>query len=116
LIAHWRAWNPWLRSARKDEELNQMRLLDCMGIVGITLEASGRSDWVVELSSADANRAAGYATLELNGFPSWLTALAKAKPDEVREVLATEIVAELKRPQTRHVSTFFRTLHAEIAA
>ena len=52
----------------------------------------------LELSSADSRRAAGYATLELNGFPSWLTALAKAKPDDVREVLAAEIVAELSRP------------------
>jgi hypothetical protein len=40
LIAHWRAWDPWLRSTRKDEELNQIRLLDCMGIAGVTLEAS----------------------------------------------------------------------------
>jgi hypothetical protein len=51
-----------------------------------------------QLSSADARRAAGYATLELNGFPSWLTGLAQAKPVEVREVLTTEIIAELNRP------------------
>ena len=98
LVAHRRAWDPWLRSTRRDDELNQMRQLDCMGIAGISLEANGRSDWATQLSSADARRAAGYATLELNGFPSWLTPLAKEKPDEVRKVLATEIVAELNRP------------------
>jgi hypothetical protein len=98
LIAHWRAWDPWLRSTRKDEELNQIRLLDCMGIAGITLEAVGRPDWAVQLNSDDARRAAGYATLELNGFPSWLAALADAKPDEVKSVLSTEITAELNRP------------------
>jgi hypothetical protein len=98
LIAHWRAWDPWLRSTRKDEELNQIRSLDGMGIAGVTLEANGRSDWAAQLSSDDARRAAGYATLELNGFPTWLATLAKAKPHEVRAVLSTEFVAELNRP------------------
>jgi len=98
LIAHWRAWDPWLRSTRKDEELNQIRSLDCMGLAGVTLEAKDRSDWATQLSSDDARRAAGYATLELNGFPTWLTMLAKAKPDEVRAVLSREIIAEFNRP------------------
>jgi hypothetical protein len=98
LIAHWRAWEPWLRSTRKDEELNQIRLLDCMGIAGVTLEAEGRSDWAAQVSSDDARRAAGYATLELNGFPTWLTALVQAKPDEVRAVLSREIIAEFNHP------------------
>jgi hypothetical protein len=101
LVAHWRAWDPWLRSTRRDDELNQMRQLDCMAIAGISLEANARSDWAAQLSSADAHRAAGYATLELNGFPSWLTALAQAKPDEVRKVLVAEIVSELNRPSDR---------------
>jgi hypothetical protein len=98
LIAHWRAWDPWPRSTRKDEELGQIRFLDCMGIAGITLEAKARSDWATQFSSDDARRAASYATLELNGFPAWLTALAQAKPAEVRAVLSTEVVAELNRP------------------
>jgi hypothetical protein len=97
LIAHWRAWDPWLRSTRKDEELNQIRLLDCMGIAGVTLEAKARSDWATQFGSDGARRAAGYATLELNGFPSWLAALAEAKPDEVRAVLSNEIIAELNQ-------------------
>jgi len=88
LIAHWRAWNPWLRSTRKDDELNQVRSLDCMGIAGVTLEAKEHSDWAAQLSSDNARRAAGYATLELNGFPAWLPALAAAKPDDVRTVLS----------------------------
>jgi hypothetical protein len=97
LIAHWRAWDPWLRSTRKDDELNQIRLLDCMGIAGVTLEAKARSDWTTQLNSDNARRVAGYATLELNGFPAWLVALAEVKPNEVRAVLSTEIIAELNR-------------------
>ncbi len=98
LIAHWRASTPWVRSARKDGELNQVRSLDCMGLVGISLEAKSQSGWATALSSDDARRAAGYATLELNGFPDWLSDLARAKPDDVRAVLAQEVLAELKRP------------------
>ena len=97
LIAHWRQWNPWLRSGRKPDEQNRVGNLDCMGIAGITLEAIGRPDWAAQMSSKDAQRAAGYATLELNGFPKWLTDLARAKPDDVAAVLSTELAAELDR-------------------
>jgi hypothetical protein len=42
LIAHWRAWTPSVRSVRNDGELNQIRQLDCMGLVGISLEAKAQ--------------------------------------------------------------------------
>jgi hypothetical protein len=98
LIAHSKAWKPWLRSARKNGELNQIRALDSMGVAGVTLDAKSRSDWADRLDSLQARRAAGYATLELNGFPDWLTTLARAKPDDVRAVLSQEIAIELGRP------------------
>ena len=97
LIAHWRAWTPWLRSARKDSELNQGRSFDCMGLAGISLEAKGNPGWASGLSADDACRAAAYATLELNGFPAWFADLARAKPTEVRDVLTQEMKADLKR-------------------
>jgi hypothetical protein len=97
LIAHWRAWTPWLRSAREDSELNQGRSFDCMGLAGISLEANGNPEWASGLSADDARRGAAYATLELNGFPAWLAGLARAKPTEVHDVLTQEMKAELKR-------------------
>jgi hypothetical protein len=97
LIAHWRAWTPWLRSAREDSELNQGRSFDCMGLAGISLEAKGNPGWASGLSADDARRAAAYATLELNGFPAWFADLARAKPTEVHDVLSQEMKAELKR-------------------
>jgi hypothetical protein len=97
LIAHWHAWTPWVRSVRKDGELNQVRQLDCMGLVGISLEAKAQRDWATTLSSDDARRAVGYATLELNGFPVWLADLARAKPDDVRVALSHEVQVELRR-------------------
>jgi hypothetical protein len=98
LIAHWRAWTPMLRSARKDSELNSGRSFDCMGLAGIALEAMGNPGWASSLSAADARRAAAYASLELNGFPAWLADLARAKPAEAQDVLTQEMKAELKRP------------------
>ena len=61
----------------------------------MTLEAKTRERWAEELTSDEATLAAGYATLEINGFPSWLADLAAAKPQEVRAVLQGQIVAEL---------------------
>ena len=98
MIAHWRAWTPWVRSERQDEELNQVRSLDSMGLVGISLEAKERPGWAAALRSDDARRAVKYATLELNGFPVWLADIALAKPKDVRAVLSHEVLAELKRP------------------
>jgi hypothetical protein len=98
LVAHWRAWTPWMRSLRADEQLNQVRNLDSMGIVGITLEAKSRPYWARNLSDDDARRAAQYATLELADFPAWLSDLAREKPAIVRDTLATEMKADLRRP------------------
>jgi hypothetical protein len=95
LIAHWRAWTPWLRSTRKNDEQNQGRSLDSMGLAGITLEGVGNPNWAAELREGDARRAAEYATLELNGFPTWLKSLGLAKPDIVKDVLLREARAEL---------------------
>jgi hypothetical protein len=98
LIAHWRAWSPWLRSNRKASEQNQGRWFDSMGLAGITFERAANPNWAFSLTDDDVSRAAEYATLELNGFPSWLVELAGAKPDIVRGVLLKEIRAELAAP------------------
>jgi hypothetical protein len=95
LIAHWRAWQPRLKSAREPEKRNQISSLDCMGIAGVTLEANSRSDWADRLTSEEALHAAIYATLELTGFPKWLSELARAKPEQVVSVLRGEAAAEL---------------------
>jgi hypothetical protein len=98
LIAHWRAWAPWIRSQRSHQEINQIRSLDSMGLTGIALENAGNPNWVTEIENKEARQAAEYATLELNGFPHWLPALARAKPSIVADVLLREASAELSLP------------------
>ena len=94
-VAYWRHWSPTLRSERPEDKQNTINALDCIGIVGVTLEAAGHPNWAAELSYDDAVRAAIYATLELNGFPTWLRSLARAQPGPVREVLKRATAPEL---------------------
>ena len=64
LIQHWRLWQPTLKSTRSANEQNQINVLDCMGIAGVSLEARSRPHWAERLSSDEAALAASYA---LNG-------------------------------------------------
>jgi hypothetical protein len=102
LIQHWRLWQPTLKSTRSANERNQINSLDCMGIAGVSLETRTRPHWAERLSSDEAALAASYATLEINGFPSWFSDLAIAKPGEVRSVLVGEVVAELTDAEPRN--------------
>jgi hypothetical protein len=101
LIKFWRQWWPETKSERSANERNRVRSLDCMGIAGVSLEAAPNPRWAEQLSSDEASRAATYATLELNGFPSWFAGLATSKPAEARDVLATEVLAEIADPEPR---------------
>ena len=95
LIQHWRLWTPKLKSDRSVDERDQINIADCMGITGISIEAQMKPHWSERLSSDEAVLAARYATLEISGFPSWISELAAAKPAEVRKVLMGEVEAEL---------------------
>jgi hypothetical protein len=72
LIAHWRSSSPLLRSQRDAADRNSVRHVDLMGIAGVSLEAASYEGWAASLSPSEATVAAGYATLELNGFPGWM--------------------------------------------
>jgi hypothetical protein len=108
LIAHWRICEPRVRSRREPQERNSVRWLDLMGLTGVTLEATKDPAWATRLSDQEARRATEFATVEINGFPRWLSDLVASRPAEVRTVLHHEIKDEL----TREGVTFFETLHA----
>lgn len=94
----WREWKPTLRSARAPSERNQIGMIDCMGIAGVSIEAASRADWASRLTEKQAVRAAEYATLEINGLPDWTAALAAAWPAAVAKVLAREAASDLDNP------------------
>jgi hypothetical protein len=94
----WRAWKPTLHSARPPSERSQINQIDCLGIAGVSIEAAARTDWALQLTEEQAIRATEYATLELNGFPDWIGALASAWPAAVEKVLAQEAASDLDDP------------------
>jgi len=95
LIGFWRQWTPRLASTRAPSERNQINTLDCIGITGITLEAKADAAWAGRLDSAEASKAAAYATIELAGFPAWFPALTRAHPREVEVILVQEVRAQI---------------------
>lgn len=95
-IRFWRHWTPTLRNARPAGQRNVIANFDSIGLAGVSLEAAASPQWSQDLTESEASRAAGYATLELNGFPDWLTPLAARWPNAVREVLVSELAAELE--------------------
>ena len=91
----WRSWKPKLHSARPPNERNQIGMIDCMCIAGVSIEAASQPNWTSHLTEEQATRAAEYATLEINGFPKWIEALVAAWPEAVEQVLAQEAASDL---------------------
>jgi hypothetical protein len=105
LVMHWKNSAPLLRSQKETKDWNSVRWIDLMGIAGVSLEAVNRAEWANNLSAYQATLAAGYATLELNGFPNWLRGLIASRPSEARTVLMAEILDEVSRPDITHYGT-----------
>lgn len=104
LAGLWRRDLPALGSERSDEDgwhYDRWR----SGLAGIAAEAED-ADWATRLTSEDAERAARYAPLQLNGFPAWLPALAAAHPTVVERVLGGELAHDLAGPAQQHSYPF----------
>lgn len=108
LIAHWRSCEPLVRSRGEPQERNSVRWVDLMALTGVTLEATKDPGWATKLSDEEVRRATELATLEISGFPRWLSDLVVSRAAEVTTVLHHEIKDEL----TREGVTFFETLNA----
>ena len=100
LTAFWRQWTPTLPSARPADKRNTISNIDCMGLVGVSVEAKEAS-WPGNLTGAEARRATQYATLEINGLPAWLELLAARFPTEVSGVLIAEIQSDIQNTAPR---------------
>ncbi|HME21397.1 MAG TPA: hypothetical protein VKI44_08625 [Acetobacteraceae bacterium] len=101
LIAFWRQWTPTLPSAKPEDKRNTISNIDCMGLVGVSVEAKAISGWPGNISGAEARRAAEYATLEINGLPAWLEPLSTRFPNKVRDVLIAEIESDIENTAPR---------------
>ncbi|MNY86612.1 hypothetical protein D3C78_28200 [compost metagenome] len=94
LMAYWRSLCPTVRCERRFGEENTYLVVWSIGLMGIYAEAEDPL-WATKLKRSEAELAARYALLELNGLPSWLGSLAKAHPTEVEAVIGAELLDEL---------------------
>lgn len=94
LMTYWRSLRPTVRGERRFGEENTYLVVWSIGLMGIYAEAEDPL-WATKLKRSEAELAARYALLELNGLPSWLGCLAKAHPTEVEAVVGTELLDEL---------------------
>ena len=94
LRAFWRKGPPTLWSERGASEGNTILWDWSLGLLGVSAEAS-HPRWEKGLTPKDARTAAAYATVEMNGFAPFLTALAESHPSEVEAVIGGEVSAEL---------------------
>lgn len=91
IVKFWHGHTPTLTSSRPANARNQVNSIDCMAIAGVSFEAKDDPDWARKLSPGEATIAAQLSTLELNGFPHWLKALAATWFDQVRDVFLIEV-------------------------
>lgn len=96
----WRRDHPSLRSERPTSERNTYLKRWALGVAAIAAEAED-PHWARNLSAEEAERAARFALIELNGLPSWLDSLAAAHPDTVAGVLSAELIHELDEPAAK---------------
>ncbi|GAB2528038.1 NACHT domain-containing protein [Simplicispira piscis] len=94
LMAYWRGMRPTVRCERRLGEENTYLVVWSIGLIGIYAEAEDPL-WATKLTRGEAELAARYAMLELNGLPRWLGNLAKAHPTDVETVVGAELLDEL---------------------
>lgn len=92
-MSHWRRYNPSLPSEGADTSSIQDSLL--FAIAGLEIEARKHSNFPTHLNESEIHHALRYITWEINGFPSWLKTMYRAKPQLVMEAIQTEIYWEL---------------------
>lgn len=102
----WRGDRPTLRSERPECEKNTYLIRWQLGLAAIAAEAEDKN-WARKLSRDEAELAARYVPVELNGFPSWFEDLVLAHPAAVDTVLGPELLDELKQVAKTHAHCMF---------
>lgn len=95
LMGYWRTYSPQLKSENNSSSIPNGLLI---GMIGLAIEAREKPDWPKNLSPDEANLAARYMTLEMNGFPPWASRLLAAYPNECDKVITHELQWEFSAP------------------
>ena len=97
--AAWRGFAPPLPHEKLKP--NETSIGVVVGLTGLQVEFDKNPTAIARLSEDEARLAARYAMDELNGFPTWLEALAAAHPRAVGQVLCECAEAEWRLPAER---------------
>lgn len=101
LMKIWRDDYPTFPSERPEGERNTFLVRWQLGLAAIYAEAEA-PDWATKLSDVEAQLAARYAPIELNGLPQWIGALGDAHPNALDRTLGNELSWELNQPPDEH--------------
>lgn len=85
------------KTVEEAAERRSVSNFDIMAMTGTALAAGTVPEWAKRISPDRAAQAARLAIVELNGFPNYLTLLASAHPQVVRDVLLQAALAQLSR-------------------
>jgi hypothetical protein len=92
-VSFWRNYKPTLIS--EGAPFNSTPYAVIIGLTGLEIEANETNGWPKHLNAAEVELACRYASLELNGFPTWFPKLFETHSELVREFLIREIRYEL---------------------
>lgn len=101
LMKIWRDDHPTFPSERPEGERNTFLVRWQLGLAAIYAEAED-PDWAAKLSDAEAELAARYAPIELNGLPQWIERVGDRHPNALDRTLGNELSWELSRPPSEH--------------
>lgn len=101
LMAAWRDDFPTLSSERPEDKRNTYLVRWQLGLAAIYAEAEDCL-WATKLSHAEAQLAARYAPIELNGLPPWLEPLGMVHPKAIDQTLGNELSWELNQTPATH--------------
>lgn len=93
----WRKDPPTLAMERKPEERNRIYTRWQLGLAAIAAEAEDPG-WALKLTDEEAEIAARYVPIELNGFPVWFETFATVFPDVVDRTIGGQLTFELTEP------------------
>lgn len=95
-VSFWRGYYPTLPSEGAAANSTPYQVI--FGLTGLAIEAKEEPSVFAQMSSDDAQNAARYGLLELNGFPEWFPMLFALHPRLVQKVVTHEIQYELDAP------------------
>ncbi len=98
-IAHWRSFNPGLRS--EEHDTNPIPCSLKFAMAGLNIEASEVNGFPGNLTETDAVHALRYLVWEINGLPRWLEQLYRARQDLVLNAVLPELRWELARTEPK---------------